>query len=125
MAAASHVPEAVQQEDTFIAHSPSSSTTDELLRNSSGSPYALLEVGCFGGAEEGGEGSGAQLSDVQAEQQQQASRQGKAGSPPGTPPTVTGEVADESYPGSAVVEDDTVVQTGEGLEGGSACCAFS
>eukprot|EP00887_Chlorella_sp_A99_P002225 scaffold21.g2225.t1 len=107
----------LQAEDTFIAHSSAASDTptDELLRDS---PRTLLSVhGQQGEAEEAGAAAGGDSTPASAAPPQQLGQQGEAGNPPRTPPTVTGEPPDESCPGSAVVHDDTVVQTDEHVGG--------
>ena len=106
-------------EDTFIAHSPASSTpTDELLQDAHHSSLGQLQVGSAGScaadpaspAFDGPAGVGEAGSPVHfpAAEQPHAT----AGSPPGTPGTAPDHAPDEPCPGTAVVDDDTVVQTG-------------
>lgn len=94
---------ALQQEDTVVVHSPAgSSSSGGNSAGQAGSPYSLVQFGTepasVAAAQEGAAAAAAAAAVV--------------GSPPGTPVLASPGEDYGSCPGSARVDDDTVVQTG-------------
>jgi hypothetical protein len=120
-------PEAVQQEDTMVVCSPSGSGAGEgpgegLVLRAADSPYAMLQFGTEP-EEEAGSAAASTIAAAAATElaggssgspvgAAAADTEGAAGSPPATPVLVPLGGEHGSCPGSARVEDGTVVQTG-------------
>ena len=114
-------PSALQQKDTVVVHSPDGSSAGSGREGGgveAGSPYSLLPIGTNPADAAAGEG-GAEAGAAAVE----AASPAGVGSPPGTPAAASPADDCGSCPGSARVEDDTVVQTGKarGVKGCRRC----